>query len=108
MTRHQDSCRVLILLPVFLLTGLSWLTRGEVVASFERESPSHSVPAGFLSGLIDVTPTKAKALTITQTIPTTDEEFKKLRESILKKRTDNSSVVDEFLKERHSATRPTV
>ena len=57
---------------------------------------------------MDVTPTKAKALTITQTITIIDEEFKKLRESILKKRTDNSSVVDEFLKERHSATWSTV
>ncbi|WP_074457244.1 hypothetical protein [Candidatus Synechococcus spongiarum] len=98
MTRHLRALVFSSVLPFLLI-----LPRGDA-------SP-HTVPVRLLVGDIDTSGDASQAKEAPQmeiaSIPTTDEEFKKMRALMLNNLPQHHSVVDELLMERRAAAKGT-
>lgn len=107
MTRQQGTSRMWVPLSLLLFsTSLSCFPGAQAHAPLEIKPPPHALPTRPLARPAAALAEKTEIAEIP--IPTTDEEFKQLRDSILQGATDCHSVVDELLMERRSAAEAVV
>lgn len=109
MTLHQGSSRTWVSLSILLFsTSLPWLPRAEAIhAPLDVELAPRAFPARLFFKPATA-PIETLRITENLPIPTTDEEFKQLRDSILQGTTVRYSVVDELLRERRSAAKAVI